>query len=130
MKAAESVQNYASSLRMYTNYTVRAIKKICKDIGPRPAGSESEKKAQEYIADQMRTCADEVTIEPFQLAPKAFMKFITIAGVFMLVALVFSFVNLPQVKKYYVRIRAYTTKKYDGKTMTIRGAWTTVDKKL
>ena len=38
--------------------------------------------------------------------------------------------NLERGKKYYVRIRAYTTKKYDGKTMTIRGAWTTVDKKL
>ena len=97
MKASESVKNYAASVRMYTNYTVREIKKICKEIGPRPAGSESEKKAQEYIAEQMRTCADEVAIEPFQLAPKAFMKFITIAGVFMLVALIFSFVNLPQV---------------------------------
>ncbi len=95
MKASESVKNYASSVRMYTNYTVREIKKICKEIGPRPAGSESEKKAQEYIADQMRTAADEVTIEEFKLAPKAFMKFITIAGVFMLIALAFSFANIP-----------------------------------
>lgn len=97
MKASESVKNYASSVRMYTNYTVREIKKICKEIGPRPAGSESEKKAQEYIADQMRTAADEVTIEEFKLAPKAFMKFITIAGVFMLIALAFSFANIPLV---------------------------------
>ncbi len=95
MKASESVKNYASSVRMYTNYTVREIKKICKEIGPRPAGSESEKKAQEYIADQMKTAADEVTIEEFKLAPKAFMKFITIAGVFMLIALAFSFANIP-----------------------------------
>ena len=44
LKANESVKNYAASVRMYTNYTVREIKKICKEIGPRPAGSESEKK--------------------------------------------------------------------------------------
>ncbi|MDD6072496.1 MAG: fibronectin type III domain-containing protein [Clostridiales bacterium] len=38
--------------------------------------------------------------------------------------------NLAKGNQYYVRIRAYKTKKYDGKTMTIRGAWTIVDKKL
>lgn len=95
MKASESVKNYAASVRMYTNYTVREIKKICKEIGPRPAGSESEKKAQEYIADQLRTCADEVTIEEFKLAPKAFMSFIAICGAFLLIAVVFSMVKLP-----------------------------------
>lgn len=95
MKASESVKNYAASVRMYTNYTVREIKKICKEIGPRPAGSESEKKAQEYIADQLRTCADEVTIEEFKLAPKAFMSFIAICGVLLLISVVFSMVKLP-----------------------------------
>ncbi len=94
MKASESVKNYAASVRMYTNYTVREIKKICKDIGPRPAGSESEKKAQEYIADQLKTCADEVTIEEFKLAPKAFMSFISICGTFLILAVVFSFLKL------------------------------------
>ncbi len=95
MKASESVKNYAASVRMYTNYTVREIKKICKDIGPRPAGSESEKKAQEYIADQLKTCADEVRIEEFKLAPKAFMSFISICGTFLILAVVFSFLKLP-----------------------------------
>ncbi|MBQ7296521.1 MAG: M28 family peptidase [Clostridia bacterium] len=97
MKASESVKNYASSVRMYTNYTVREIKKICKEIGPRPAGSESEKKAQEYIADQMRTAADEVTIEEFKLSPKAFMSFISICGTFLIVAVIFSLLKLPVV---------------------------------
>ena len=90
MKASESVKNYAASVRMYTNYTVREIKKMCKEIGPRPAGSESEKKAQEYITEQMKTCADEVTMEPFQLSPRAFMSFIKICGTFLIFAVIFS----------------------------------------
>ena len=89
MKASESVKNYAASVRMYTNYTVREIKKMCKEIGPRPAGSESEKKAQEYITGQMKTCADEVTMEPFEVSPKAFMSFIKICGTFLLFAVAF-----------------------------------------
>ena len=32
---------------MYANYTARSIKKVCKEIGPRFAGSEQEKKAVE-----------------------------------------------------------------------------------
>jgi hypothetical protein len=93
LKASESVKNYAASVRMYTNYTVREIKKVCKEIGPRPAGSESEKKAQEYIVEQMKTCADEVTMEPFKLAPNAFMSFIKICGTFLLFAVAFSIIG-------------------------------------
>lgn len=93
MKASESVKNYAASVRMYTNYTVREIKKMCKEIGPRPAGSEKEKMAQEYITGQMKTCADEVTMEPFELSPKAFMSFIKICGTFLLLAVAFSIVS-------------------------------------
>lgn len=97
MKAEQSVQNYASSVRMYTNYTVREIKKICKTFGPRPAGYEAEKLAQEHIAEELKTCADEVTIEEFKLAPKAFMSFIRVAGALVILATILSFVGLPVV---------------------------------
>ena len=86
MKANESVKNYAASVRMYTNYTVREIKKICKEIGPRPAGSESEKKAQEYIVEQMKTCADEVTMESFKVSPAAFMAWVRMDGILILIS--------------------------------------------
>ena len=46
MKASESVKNYPSERRMYSNYVLRNIKKICKEIGPRCAGSEKELEAQ------------------------------------------------------------------------------------
>ena len=97
MKANESVKNYAASVRMYTNYTVREIKKMCKEIGPRPSGSESEKKAQEYITEQMKTCADEVTMEPFKLAPDAFMAWVRMDGILILISVIFAMLKIPVV---------------------------------
>ena len=94
MKANESVKNYPASVRMYTNYTIREIKKICKTIGPRLAGSEQEYEAQKYIAEEMKTCCDEVTIEDFQLAPEAFMRWVRIDGILILLAVLFTFLNL------------------------------------
>ncbi len=97
MKAEESVQNYASSLRMYTNYTVRAIKKICKEIGPRLAGSDAEYEAHKYIAEEMKTCCDEVEIEEFKLAPEAFMSWVRIDGALVIIGVICSLLGLPAV---------------------------------
>lgn len=78
MKASESVKNYPSERRMYSNYVLRNVKKICKDVGPRGAGTESELKAQQWMADELKTTCDEVNIEPFSLHPAAFMGWIQV----------------------------------------------------
>lgn len=93
MKANESVKNYAASVRMYTNYTVREIKKICKNIGPRLAGSEQEYEAHKYIAEEMKTCCDSVEIEDFKFAPEAFMSWVRIDGVLILLSILFAWIN-------------------------------------
>ncbi|MCM1545131.1 MAG: M28 family metallopeptidase [Ruminococcus sp.] len=97
MKATESVKNYPSTLRMYTNYTVREIRKVCKEIGPRASGSAEERKAQEHFAQEMNTCASSVVTEDFDVHPHAFMSWVVIDGILLLLALVFSFVKLPVV---------------------------------
>lgn len=97
MKANESVKNYAASVRMYTNYTVREIKKICKTIGPRIAGSEQEHEAHKHIAEEMKTCCDEVTIEEFKLSPEAFMSWVRIDGCLVILSVIFTLLNLPVV---------------------------------
>ncbi len=94
MKANESVKNYPASVRMYTNYTVREIKKICKTIGPRIAGSEQEHEAHKHIAEEMKTCCDEVAIEEFKLSPEAFMSWVRIDGTLILLSILFTFLNL------------------------------------
>ncbi len=95
MKAEESVKNYPSTLRMYTNYTTREIKKVCKTIGPRGSGSKEERAAQEHFVEEMKTGADEVKLEEFKVSPVAFMAWVVVDGVALLLAVLFSFLNLP-----------------------------------
>lgn len=97
MKANESVQNFPAKLRLYTNYTVREIKNICKTIGPRPSATDKEKEAQEHMAEQMKSCCDTVETESFEVHPKAFMGWVLIDGISLLLALVFSLIKMPVV---------------------------------
>ena len=92
MKASESHVHYASKVRECSNFAVREIKRVCEQIGPRPAGYEGEKKAQDYVEKVMTPIADEVTRESFTLSPKAFMSWVTIDGVLALIAAVLGIV--------------------------------------
>ncbi|MBQ2842083.1 MAG: M20/M25/M40 family metallo-hydrolase [Clostridia bacterium] len=93
MKASESVKNYQSERRMYTNYAARAIKKVCKEIGPRFAGSEEEKKGIEFMAEELKTCCDEVKTDSFTVHPKAFLGWIPMTVVLMTISSVLFFLG-------------------------------------
>ena len=73
LKAYESNAHYPSKVRECSNFAVREIKRVCEQIGPRPAGYEGEKKAQDYVEKLMTPIADEVTREKFTLSPKAWI---------------------------------------------------------
>ncbi len=88
MKAYESHAHYPSKVRECSNFAIREIKKVCKEVGPRPAGFEGEKKGQDYVEKLMTPIADEVKREKFTLSPKAFMSWVMIDGVLALVAAV------------------------------------------
>ena len=92
MKAYESNSHYASKVRECSNFAVREIKRVCEQIGPRPAGYEGEQKAQDYVEKLMTPIADEVTREEFTLSPKAFMSWVTIDGILALIAAVLGIV--------------------------------------
>ncbi len=89
MKAYESNTHYASKVRECSNFAIREIKKVCKEVGPRPAGYEGEKKGQDYVEKLMTPIADEVKRENFTLSPKAFMSWVMIDGVLALIAAIF-----------------------------------------
>lgn len=97
MKPEEGVKNYPSTLRMYTNYTTREIKKVIKTFGPRASGSKEECAAQEHFVDEMKTGADDVQLEEFSVHPVAFMAWVVIDGLALLLAVLFSFLNMPLV---------------------------------
>jgi hypothetical protein len=88
LKANESNKHYASKVRECSNFAVREIKKVCEQVGPRPAGFEGEQKAQDYVEKVMTPIADEVVREKFTLSPKAFMSWVTIDGVLALISAV------------------------------------------
>ncbi len=108
MKAYESHTHYPSKVRECSNFAIREIKKVCKEVGPRPAGYEGEKKGQDYVENLMTPIADEVKRENFTLSPKAFMSWVMIDGALALVAAVlgilcFAF-NMPPVVETALRI--------------------------
>lgn len=93
LKASESVKNYQSERRMYTNYAARAIKKVCREIGPRFSGTEQEKKGIEFMAEELKTCCDDVNIDSYTVSPKAFLGWIPLSVTLMTVAAVLFFVG-------------------------------------
>lgn len=95
MRANDSVKNYPSTLRMYTNYTDRTIRKICKEIGPRESASESERKAQERVLEDLKTCSTEAKLEDFKTSKYAFMAWVPIDGILLILATALSLLNIP-----------------------------------
>ena len=79
MTAKQTIANYESKVREYTNFVVRGIKKVCTECGPREAGSDAEHKAQQMMAKDLEDCCEEVRIEEFKVAPRAFMGWINIS---------------------------------------------------
>jgi hypothetical protein len=75
------------------DYVVSGIRYVCENFKKRGPGTESERKAQDYLAGELRQWADEVTVEEFKLHPLAFMGFMPIAGVFMIVSVILFTLN-------------------------------------
>ena len=86
MQARESNANYPSRRREMANFAAREIKRVCKEIGPRASGEENERKAQAYLAESMKSVADSVEIEDFELHPKAFMGWVLLDVCLLLVS--------------------------------------------
>lgn len=93
MKARETVKNYPSERRMYANYVVKNVKNICKNVGPRPSGSEKELEAQNWMAEELKTTCDEVKVEPFKLHPHAFMGWVELTVVCAVAAVALLFLT-------------------------------------
>ncbi len=108
MKAYESHAHYPSKVRECSNFAIREIKKVCKEVGPRPAGYEGEKKGQDYVEKLMTPIADEVKRESFTLSPKAFMSWVMVDGILTLVAAIFGILcfafDMPPVVETILRV--------------------------
>lgn len=97
MKSTESVGRYDSEVRLYTNYALKHIRTMCKQFGPRPVGSESELNAQEYLAKELETTCDTVLKEEYKCSDKAFMSWVPIGAVLLILSTAFFTFGLPVV---------------------------------
>ncbi|MBQ8782752.1 MAG: M20/M25/M40 family metallo-hydrolase [Clostridia bacterium] len=92
MKANESIEKYPARVREYTNYALKSTKIVAKNYGPRPAGSEADAKAREYLKSDTAKFCDEMKEEEFRCSDKAFMSWVSIGSVLLLVsAVLFAF---------------------------------------
>ena len=89
MKATESIPNYEIKVREYTNYALKSIKNVCKNFGPRPVGSEAEKKAQEYMLADLDKFCDEARREEYKCSDKAFMSWVPIGAALLILNVLF-----------------------------------------
>lgn len=86
MLAKESVKNFDEQLKKYADYVATQIAKTIEVAGGgRPSGYPQEHKAQNYVIEHMTPVADEVRTEEFKLHPKAFMGWVLIDGICMLI---------------------------------------------
>lgn len=88
MKASESIERYPQKVREYANYAYKSIKILCKKTGPRPAGSENEKAAQELMLEDLKKYCDTAVREEFKCSDKAFMAWVPISAILLMVAIV------------------------------------------
>ncbi len=84
MKPQDSVTNYDIKVREYTNYALKSVKNVCKNFGPRPVGSEAEKNAQEYMQKDLEKFCDTVKREEFKCSDKAFMSWVVIGAILLI----------------------------------------------
>ena len=82
----ETLKNAKTDLGALSTYSVQGIKDVCAKFGPRPAGDDSEKAAQEFMMDDLKKYCDSISRETFKLNPEAFMGFVKICGGSMLAA--------------------------------------------
>ncbi len=97
MKANESIEKYPARVREYTNYAIKSVKNVAKLSGPRPVGGEGDAKAREYFKADMAKFCDEYREEPFKCSDKAFMSWVPIGIVLLVLATVFFIFGMPVV---------------------------------
>ncbi len=74
-------------IKACAKYVLDQTRHVCQEFGDRDPGSPGEAACQELVRDELQPHVDnEVQLEPFRVAPKAFMGFQPVAGLLLLVA--------------------------------------------
>ena len=93
----DSQNSYLSEIEKYTSYVCEKITEVTTKCGPRPVGGEGDKKARKYFERDSKEVCDETATEEFRCSDKAFMSWVSIGAVTMLVAIALFVMGLPVV---------------------------------
>ncbi len=78
----------ADRVNACSRYVMERAKYVIEQFGPRPPGSDAERKTQELVRADLETCCDgTVAFEEFHVAQKAFFSMQAIGGVLTLLAI-------------------------------------------
>lgn len=83
----------SDSVQTAAAYAEDFIRRVIGAFGPREAGSEAERKAQEMAAGEMRPWVDTVETESFTVHPKAFLGFMPVTALLLTGAVVLFWVG-------------------------------------
>ena len=116
-----------TDLKILTDFATDSIKHICDSFGPRPCGEESERKALEYMYEQLKPYADKVWIESFKCHPDAFMSFVPVAGDCCAAATATNIIAAKKCKKaevlfYKQPLDPFSKEKESGNVIAVRKA--------
>lgn len=90
-----SLDNQATDTGIYTKYIKEKITEVSQKCGPRAAGSDGDKKARKYFIRDTEEVCDETTVEEFRCSDKAFMSWVSVGAVTMIVAIAFFVFGMP-----------------------------------
>ena len=82
---------------VYVKYITEKIKEVTSRCGPRPVGGEGDKKARKFFERDVKEVCDETVTEEFRCSDKAFMSWVSIGAVTMMVAIALFILGLPVV---------------------------------
>ncbi|MCL2630061.1 MAG: M28 family metallopeptidase [Firmicutes bacterium] len=78
-----------NNTKQYADYAEEQIRHICESFGKREPGSKGERDSQEYLAGEIKQngWANEVSLQDFKVAPKAFLIFTKILPFLMAIGI-------------------------------------------
>lgn len=90
-----SLNNPIADTGRYTQYITEKITEVSKKCGPRATGSDGDKKARKYFVRDAEEVCDEATVENFRCSDKAFMSWVSVGAVLMIIAIALFIFGMP-----------------------------------
>ncbi len=87
----------SANIAQYTEYVIERATEVAKKCGPRAVGSEGDKNARKYFVRDTEAVCDEVSVEEFKCSDKAFMSWVPVGAVLVVLSTLFFIFGMPAV---------------------------------